>query len=232
MNVPINKDENLPSINGPVAEQDIQNKNRSKKSTPNEKNETSQANKEKTHGKQKNNQKNETDRIKEDTLNVGFWNVEGLYEKMHLNDICDFIGALDIVGLGETFTLSGFDFSLKFPEHHALHCPATKYSKLGRPSGGLVILIRKIYSKFIELVDTQISHVLAFKIKKELFNTPKDLLIIMMYNHPRESVFYKYKDYYSTLEQVDHFLANSMEKGQEFHLLIGGDINARIGDWA
>ena len=151
---------------------------------------------------------------------------------MHLNDLCDFIQSFDIVGLGETFTLSGFDFGLKFPEHHALHCPATKYSKLGRPSGGLVILIRKKYSKFIELIDTQISHVLAFKIKKELFNTPKDLLMIMMYNHPKESVFYKHKDYYSTIEQVDQFLANSIEKGQDFHLLLGGDLNARIGEWA
>ena len=53
-----------------------------------------------------------------------------------------------------------------------------------------------------------------------------------MYNHPRESIFYKQKDYYSTLEQVDQFLANYTEQGQEFELLLGGDLNARISDWA
>ena len=165
-------------------------------------------------------------------IKFGFWNVEGLYEKLHLNDLCDFIGTFDIIGLGETFTLPGFDFSLKFPDYFALHCPATKYSKLGRPSGGLVLLIKKKFEKFIELVDTQISHVLAIKISKTLFNTNKDILLIMMYNHPRESIFYKHKGYYSTLEEVDQFIANQIEKGQEFNLLLGGDLNARIGDWA
>ena len=165
-------------------------------------------------------------------INFGFWNVEGLYEKLHLNDLCEFIESFDIIGLGETFTLPGFDFGMKFPEHHALHCPATKYSKLGRPSGGLVLLIKKKIEKFVQIIDTQISHVLAIKVNKSLFNTNKDILLIMLYNHPRESVFYKHKDYYSTLEEVDQFLANQIEKGQEFNVLLGGDLNARIGDWA
>ena len=128
--------------------------------------------------------------------------------------------------------MSGFDFSIKFPEHHALHCPATKYSKLGRPSGGLVLLIKKKLEKFVQIVHTHISHVLAIKINKSLFNTDKDILLVMLYNHPRESIFYQHKDYYSTLEEVDQFLANQIEKGQEFNLLLGGDLNARIGDWA
>ena len=53
-----------------------------------------------------------------------------------------------------------------------------------------------------------------------------------MYNHPRESIFYKQKDYYSTLEQVDQYIANSLEKNQEFEVIMGGDMNARVGDWA
>ena len=169
---------------------------------------------------------------KKSNITYGFWNVEGLYEKLHLTSLCEFIESLDIAGLSETFTLPGFDFNVKFPNHFALHCPATKYTKLGRPSGGLVLLIRKTLRKYIELVDTQISHVLAIKIKKTCFNTDKDLLLITMYNHPAESIFYKKRDYFSTLEQVDQFIANSLEQGQEFDLLIGGDLNARIGDWA
>ena len=172
------------------------------------------------------------DNIQNSTIKYGFWNVEGLYEKLHLPSLCEFVESLDIAGLSETFTLPGFNFSLKFPNHFALHCPATKYTKLGRPSGGIVLLIRKTLQKYIELVDTQISHVLAIKIKKNCFKTDKDLLLITMYNHPAESVFYKKKEYFSTLEQVDQFIANSLEQGQEFDLLIGGDLNARIGDWA
>ena len=165
-------------------------------------------------------------------LTFGFWNVEGLYEKLHLSDLCEFIQSLDIIGLGETFTLPGFKFDIKFPDHYALHCPATKYSKYGRPSGGIVLLIRKTLRKFIKIIDTQLSHVLAIRINKKLCKTGKDVLLIMVYNHPRESIFYKNKDYFSTLEQVDQFIANLIEKGQEFDVILGGDLNARIGDWA
>ena len=168
----------------------------------------------------------------EPKISFGFWNVEGLYEKLHMSSLCDFIQSLDIAGLGETFTLPGFDFTIKFPNHYALHCPATKYTRLGRPSGGIVLLIKKTLYKYIEIVDTQISHVLAIKIKKCLFRTDKDILLVMIYNHPSESIFYKHKNYYSTLEQLDQFIANSIETGQEFDLIIGGDINARVGDWA
>ena len=53
-----------------------------------------------------------------------------------------------------------------------------------------------------------------------------------MYNHPKESVFYKDKAYYSTLEQTEQFLANNIEEGKDFDILINGDLNARLGDWA
>ena len=165
-------------------------------------------------------------------IKFGFWNIEGLYEKLNFDGLCDFVQTFDILGLGETFTLPGFDFGIKFPDHLALHCPAKKYTKLGRPSGGLVLLIRKTLAPFIEIVETNISHVLAIKIKKTLLNTSKDLLFVSIYNHPRESVFYKNKPYYSTLEQVEHFLASNIEEGKDLDILINGDLNARIGDWA
>ena len=157
--------------------------------------------------------------------------MEGLYEKLSLDGLCEFIQTFDILGLGETFTLPGFDFNIKFPDFFALHCPATKYSKMGRPSGGLVLLIRKSLAQHIEIVETHISHIFAIKISKKLLNTTKDLLFITMYNHPKESVFYKRKDYYSTLEQLEYFLANNIEKGKDYDLLISGDLNARIGEW-
>ena len=138
----------------------------------------------------------------------------------------------DILGLGETFTLPGFDFGIKFPEHAALHCPAKKYSKLGRPSGGLVVLIRKNLAPFIEIVETNLSHVLAVKLKKSLCNTAKDLLLVTIYNHPKDSIFYKNKPYYSTLEQTEQFLANNIEEGKDLDIIINGDLNARVGDWA
>ena len=165
-------------------------------------------------------------------IKCGFWNVEGLYEKLSFDGLCNFIQSFDILGLGETFTLPGFNFDIKFPDHLALHCPAKKYSKLGRPSGGLVLLIKKTIAPFIDIVETDLSHVLAIKIKKSLLKTQKDLLYVTLYNHPKESIFYKNKDYYSTLEQVENFLAKNIEEDKDFDLIINGDLNARIADWA
>ena len=59
-------------------------------------------------------------------VKVGFWNIEGLYEKLNFEGLCDFLQTFDILGLGETFTLPGFDFGVKLPDHVALHCPAKK----------------------------------------------------------------------------------------------------------
>ena len=165
-------------------------------------------------------------------IKFAFWNVEGLYEKLNLDGLCEFIQSHDVIGLGETFTLPNFDFSVKFPEHFALHCPATKFSKLGRPSGGIVLLIRKTLEEYIDIVETNLSHVLAIKISKKILLTSRDLLVISMYNHPKESIFYKNKDYHSTLEQTEQFIANQIEQGKDFDILLKGDLNARIGDWA
>ena len=165
-------------------------------------------------------------------IKLGFWNVEGLFEKLNLDGLCEFMRTFDILGLGETFTLPGFDFSLKFPDYFALHCPAKKYSKLGRPSGGLVLLIKKTLAPYIEIIETNLSHVLAIKISKSLLKTSKDLLYVTLYNHPKESVFYKNKDYYSTLEQTEQFIAELIEEDKDYDVIINGDLNARIGDWA
>ena len=165
-------------------------------------------------------------------IKLGFWNIEGLYDKLSFDGLCDFMQSFDILGLAETFTLPGFDFGVRFPEHLALHCPARKYSKLGRPSGGLVVLIKKTLAPFIDIIETNLSHVLAIKIKKSLLKTQKDILYVTLYNHPKESIFYKNKDYYSTLEQTENFLARNIEEGKDFDIIINGDLNARIADWA
>ena len=63
-------------------------------------------------------------------------------DKLGLDGFCDFIKSYDIIGLGETFTNTNFDFSIKFKDFVIKHCPAENFSHLGRPSGGLVLLIK------------------------------------------------------------------------------------------
>ena len=159
------------------------------------------------------------------------WNSEGLFEKLSLNGVCEYISSFDIACLGETFTYSSFDFSVKFGDFIALHSPAKKFNIRGRPSGGLVILIRKTLERFITVIDTKISHVLCFKLAKNLLNTTKDIPFIGTYVHPVDSIFYSDEDHECTLEAVEQFMLDQLEEDEDLEYILAGDLNARIGDW-
>ena len=164
-------------------------------------------------------------------IRLSAWNSEGLFEKLGLNGVCDYISSFDIACLGETFTYSTFDFSIKFGDYIALHNPAKKFNFRGRPSGGLVVLVKKSLERFITVIDTKISHVLCFKIAKNLLNTAKDILYIGTYVHPADSVFYTDEDHDCTLEALEQFMLDQLEEGEENSYIIAGDLNARISDW-
>ena len=164
-------------------------------------------------------------------IRLGAWNVAGLFEKLSLNGVSEYINTFDIACLSETFTYSSFDFSLKFGDFSAIHHPAKKFNIRGRPSGGLVVLVRKSLERFITVVDTKISHVICVKIAKECLNTVRDILYIGTYVHPAGSVFYTDEDHECTLEAVEQFLLDELEEGEEHSYLLAGDLNARVGEW-
>ena len=160
------------------------------------------------------------------------WNLESLFDKISLQGVCDFIGAFDIACLCETFTLPNFDFGVKFEDHISIHCPAEKFTPTGRPSGGLVVLIKKELEKYIQIKQTNISQVICFKIKKSLLKTSKDILYLCTYIHPVNSIFYSNKEYDNTLEMLENFIAEELIKDDNLDVLLCGDLNARIGEWA
>ena len=164
-------------------------------------------------------------------IRVGAWNAEGLFEKLGLNGVCEYISTLDIACLGETFTFSSFDFNIKFGDYLALHSPAKKFNIRGRPSGGLVVLVKKTLERFVTIIDTKISHVLCFKLAKEYLNTVKDILFIGTYVHPVDSVFYTDEDHDCTLEAIKQFMLDQLEEDEEYSYVLAGDLNAKIGDW-
>ena len=157
--------------------------------------------------------------------------MESLFDKISLQGICDFIGTFHVACLAETFTLPNFDFNIKFDDFIQIHSPAEKFTSTGRPSGGLVILIKKELEKYIKIIQTNISHILCFKLNKEILNSSKDLLFICSYIHPVNSIFYSNKEYENTLDMLDNFLAEETIKDDNLDILIGGDLNARLGDW-
>lgn len=159
------------------------------------------------------------------------WNINGLIAKLTDPDFVDYITSFDVCFLSETFTLPSFDFSTYFSDFIVLHSPGVKLTKMGHVSGGTVMLIRKCLSDFVETIDTKSENVLCVKLSKELFGCEKDMMFIGLYNHPVGSVYYDKKDYDCTLEMLEQFILSLMEAGRDVYYLLGGDLNARIGDW-
>jgi hypothetical protein len=59
------------------------------------------------------------------------------------------------------------------------HCsPAVKLTKMGRHSGGLVLLIRKSLSEFVQTVETKCEDILCSRSSKQLFGCEKDVLFV------------------------------------------------------
>lgn len=160
------------------------------------------------------------------------WNVGGLLTKLSDTDFVDYVNSFDICVLLETFTLPSFDFDIHFKDFMVLHSPAVKLSKMGRNSGGVVLLIRKALSEFVKTVDTKCENILCSRLSKRLFGSERDVLFVGLYSHPVGSPFYEQKDYDCTLKLLEQFLLARLESGEDEYLLIGGDLNARIGDWS
>jgi len=143
----------------------------------------------------------------------------------------DYVTSFDCCFLSETFTLPSFDFSIYFDDFIVLHSPGVKLSRMGHVSGGTVMLIKKSLSDFVKTVETKCENILCSRLSKDLFGCDKDVMFIGMYNHPVNSVFYNNKDYDCTLELLEQFMLSLMEAGEDVYFLIGGDLNARLGNW-
>ena len=159
------------------------------------------------------------------------WNVEGLFNKLSDDDFVDYITSFHFCCLCETFTYNSFDFDVKFNDFIHAHCPATKFTRMGRPSGGVIVLVKEELRRFIEVIETNIKQVLCIKINKNWLNTEKDIMFIGTYVHPVSSVFYTDKDYNNTLEMIEQFIIDQIDQDKDYSYIIGGDLNARIGDW-
>ena len=94
-----------------------------------------------------------------------------------------------------------------------------------------MVLIRKKLKQYIEIIKTNINHVICLRINKSLLNSKKDLLYICTYIHPANSIYYSNKNYANTFEVLEEFIADELQKDDEVDILINGDLNARIGDW-
>ena len=165
----------------------------------------------------------------QDSFTFMHWNVNGLLTKVFDNNFVSFVSSFDFVCLVETFVES-FTFHV-FPEHKVFCQPAVKLSRHGRPSGGVVCLIRKVLLPHIRQVKVDHGNYLLFVISRDLFGLSKDVLYACTYVPPEGSGYYAFAgeggDGILLLENClfDNALVNN-----DLFVLLSGDLNSRTSN--
>lgn len=160
------------------------------------------------------------------------FNVENLVTKLCEPDFVNYVKSFDIFCAIETFTNEHFDFGILFNDFHVFHSPAVKLSKRGRRSGGVAIFCKKTVMPFVTHIDCEHDNMICIRISKEVINIDKDILFVSIYVPPYQSPYYRQKEITCTISLLEDFLLNLYEKGESAHLVVGGDFNARTGDWS
>jgi len=87
------------------------------------------------------------------SLSFLVWNVDGLHSKIADGDFKRYVEQFDVACLVETFVENSYDLTRHFTGYDKYVSPAVKLSHHGRRSGGVLLLVRKCFSKLIERVD-------------------------------------------------------------------------------
>ena len=157
------------------------------------------------------------------------WNVNGLLSKIYDTECIGFVTSFDFICLVETF-LENFSFDV-FPNHKVFCKPAIRFPGRGRPSGGVIVLIRNEYVHFTrQLQYDQFGNFLVFAIDKQLFNLPKDILYVGTYVPPEGSPFYARFDIDNGIGLLEDCLNDCLVNIDDFFVLLTGDLNSRTAD--
>ena len=156
------------------------------------------------------------------------WNVNGLWPKMFDPNFLTFVKNFDFVCLVETFLLSSninifqqFGFSV-------FNAPAVKLTKQGRPSGGVLCLIKNEYANYVKRINVE-GNFIMFLIEKELFKLPKDILLTCAYLPPEGSTYYTSFDLEGNgVNLLENHLCDTLLE-RDVYVFICGDLNGRTG---
>jgi hypothetical protein len=131
--------------------------------------------------------------------------------------------------LTETFVGNDFDCDA-FNDYCIYTAKAQKLSYQGRCSGGVMVLVRKCFERFIERIETTCENIVILKLSKELLGTPKDVMHLSVYLPPSNSPFWKTTQNGYGHELIEVCIMNLYCKYQDFFLLLCGDLNSRTAE--
>lgn len=102
------------------------------------------------------------------TFTFMLWNINGLRAKLYDNDFVSFVCSFNFICLVETFVIDMVTLDM-FNDFKAFCQPAIKFSGPGRPSGGVICLIKKEIMPFVRQLDVKLGNFLLFVVDKTVW---------------------------------------------------------------
>ena len=156
------------------------------------------------------------------------YNVENLLTKLVDPSFVDYISKFDFACMTETFVDDLFDYSSIFMDHVKFFAPAKKLDRLGRNSGGVLVLVRRSFSHLVKQIKVTLDNTIILRCDKQLFNADKDVLFVGGYVAPESSPFYSTHALKDGIVMLEEALMEIVGDN-ELYYCICGDLNARTG---
>lgn len=155
------------------------------------------------------------------SLKIGSWNIQGLRDKADDSDFINILNDYDIFILSETWMdkSANIDGYIQFSKYR-------KKSKNNRIYGGITILVKNMYKKGVQEVQSKSQHCVAINLKKEFFGFHRSITLCGVYIPPEKSSSWNNScdnDPFYDLQQLVCTRCITDD------ILLCGDFNARVG---
>ena len=140
----------------------------------------------------------------------------------------NYVNTFHFAVITETFLDCSFDYDCVFPDYLKFYAPSSKLSTHGRNSGGVLLLIKKCFKKYIKEIKTNGDNLVIVKINKEVFGVNKDVILVAIYVPPEGSPFYAEKMVKDGILSMEETLFQHFERElSDLSFIVIGDLNAR-----
>ena len=166
-----------------------------------------------------------TNNSDEGFLKLMSWNIQGIGQKIELDEIRNMLNCYDIIFLYETMKLDTFDPQIE--GYRYFHYQRKyKHPKARRPSGGIAVLIKSdIFDSKSVSIEKANEHVIWLKITR----STHEIFIGGTYIPPEGSMTYLHNKHgIDVINELREDLANYLERTP--FVAICGDFNSRTGE--
>ncbi|UYV82063.1 EPM2AIP1 [Cordylochernes scorpioides] len=156
-------------------------------------------------------------KAKGNPLRIIYWNINGFFRISSVFSLFDYLKLFDIFAVTETWCHYLLDLAIE--DFDFYQSPAVKPSNRGRSSGGILVGIRKEIQGLIYKVEIEPKWIsVIFKLAS--IADPPLVCAIFVYLPPSELQL-------ENLKKLLCYVENKMQQG--FEIVLGGDLNIRIG---